>query len=483
MRDSVQTWMEEFIKKYKADLRKDQTFEAVPTMRAAELEIEEIKQQLSERLLATYQEVRSQQAVEQMNACECGEPLPVHRWTHWTHGTLHGNVEVADPYGYCRTCHASQRPLHGILGMEPERWSLEVQRAAVDFGADHGFGKSEEKMAEHYPNVGITKSSIRRTTLTHGERAFAYVAAKLKAAAEAGLDKPWLRVGVAGLEVEYDSSNVRTGTLQKIDWGKAPPEYTAKRQAEKRQRVTEWKYVNVGAVHEPGKVDVLYTARFGETEAAFDDLFGLACLAGWSLNTITTGIADGARYIRTNLKERFVVERPAVIAVSGPSRSQFQFILDRPHAKQHLMAAGEILGPRQHKSAEAWADAKLDRIDKGGVDRVIASLKRAARQLDQDVLRQTVEYFTNNQDAVDYDRFREQGCSIGSGIAESAHTHVVQDRMKRPGTWWHPDTVDPMLALRVIRVNHWWEDYWKEQAAAYEARAAELRQQHLGLVA
>src|SRR5262249_32462487 len=157
-----------------------------------------------------------------------------------------------------------------------------VQRAAVDFGADHGFGKSETKMAEHYPEVGIEKSSIRRTTLAHGQQALAYISEKLEAAVATGLDTPWLHGGVAALEAEYDSSNVRAGLLQPIDWGDRALERTPKRQQEKRQRVTEWKHVNVGAVHEPGKVDTLYVARFGETDATFDAVFGLACLAGWA---------------------------------------------------------------------------------------------------------------------------------------------------------------------------------------------------------
>jgi hypothetical protein len=33
--------------------------------------------------------------------------------------------------------------------------------------------------------------------------------------------------------------------------------------------------------------------------------------------------------------------------------------------------------------------------------------------------------------------------------------------MKIPGAIWHPDTVNPMLALRVIRANDWWDDFWQ----------------------
>ena len=43
--------------------------------------------------------------------------------------------------------------------------------------------------------------------------------------------------------------------------------------------------------------------------------------------------------------------------------------------------------------------------------------------------------------------------SPGSGEVESAHRTIPQERLKLPGTWWHPDAVNLMLALRVVRVN------------------------------
>lgn len=50
-------------------------------------------------------------------------------------------------------------------------------------------------------------------------------------------------------------------------------------------------------------------------------------------------------------------------------------------------------------------------------------------------------------DAVDYDYFRAIGLSIGSGEVESAHRYIPQKRLTIPGATWHPDTINPMLAL------------------------------------
>jgi len=483
MRDSIRQRCEEFIKHYEKALQKDGKAETVPSLRAAEQEIAEIKQYLGERLMGTYSTVRSQQAAGQMKRCGCGERLPVHRWTHWGHGTLHADLTVADPYGYCRTCGESQRPLHGLLGMEPQRWSRAVQRAAVDFGADHSFGKSAQKMTEHYPNTPIGASSLRDLVLDHGRTAFTYIEEKLQRAAAAGLEKPWLRVGVEHLEVEHDGSYIRTGVLQAIDWGGQPPKRTPVRGHEKRRRQTDWKQINLGSAHERGSVSAWYCGRFGETEAAFDDLFGLGCLTGWSMNTHTTGIADGARTIRPNLQARFQVRRPDHVQVAGPPQSGFKFILDRPHVRRHLVLAGEIVAPSENQAVSTWVDGKLQQIDRGGVQQVVAALTAAAQAAQSKIVQDQADYLERNADAVDYDRFQAEGYSISSGVVESAHGHVIQIRMKQPGMWWHPDNVDPMVALRLLRVNHWWDEYWHAQEAADQQKAEKLRHQHQAALA
>lgn len=70
------------------------------------------------------------------------------------------------------------------------------------------------------------------------------------------------------------------------------------------------------------------------------------------------------------------------------------------------------------------------------------------------------QYLKRFKDAVDYDYFREEGLPIGSGEVESAHRYIPQKRLKIPGATWHPNTINPMLALRIIRANGWWDNFW-----------------------
>lgn len=85
---------------------------------------------------------------------------------------------------------------------------------------------------------------------------------------------------------------------------------------------------------------------------------------------------------------------------------------------------------------------------------------------DQAPVRKAFRYLKNRKEQVDYAGAIKQQRPIGSGEIESAHRFVVQARLKKPSAWWKPDNVDPMLALRVTRLNGGWEDYWKRQSAA-----------------
>ena len=52
-----------------------------------------------------------------------------------------------------------------------------------------------------------------------------------------------------------------------------------------------------------------------------------------------------------------------------------------------------------------------------------------------------------------YDHFTAAGYPIGSGQVESAHRYIPEKRLKIAGASWKPETVNRMLALRIIRVN------------------------------
>jgi hypothetical protein len=53
---------------------------------------------------------------------------------------------------------------------------------------------------------------------------------------------------------------------------------------------------------------------------------------------------------------------------------------------------------------------------------------------------------------------------MGSGIVESAHNYLVQDKLKLSPPGWKEENVNKMLALRIIQQNKCENEYWTNYA-------------------
>jgi hypothetical protein len=51
---------------------------------------------------------------------------------------------------------------------------------------------------------------------------------------------------------------------------------------------------------------------------------------------------------------------------------------------------------------------------------------------------------------------------IDSGEIESAHRYIFQKRLKIAGAWRKAENLAKMVALRLLRANRGWQDYWSE---------------------
>ena len=106
------------------------------------------------------------------------------------------------------------------------------------------------------------------------------------------------------------------------------------------------------------------------------------------------------------------------------------------------------------------------RLKTGLAREVIATLQpylEPASIVDADaVVRQCHRYLSHRMHQLGYQTAPANELPIGSGEIESAHRYIVQQRLKRPGTWWRPANADHMLALRLNRANHQWNQYWAD---------------------
>lgn len=119
------------------------------------------------------------------------------------------------------------------------------------------------------------------------------------------------------------------------------------------------------------------------------------------------------------------------------------------------------------RKRERWVKSKLEQISAGGVRKVVRELRRKAQSCER--ARRRRAYLERFQDAVSSDRFKAAGYPIGSGEVESAPHYIPQKRLKIAGASWKPETVNKMLALRVIRANGWWTEFWQQRQAKFLA--------------
>ena len=71
-----------------------------------------------------------------------------------------------------------------------------------------------------------------------------------------------------------------------------------------------------------------------------------------------------------------------------------------------------------------------------------------------------INYFTANQQRMDYPLYRSCGLPIGSGVVEGACKNVVAKRMKQSGMSWSLDGAKEMLQLRAsVMSRRFWDDY------------------------
>jgi hypothetical protein len=242
--------------------------------------------------------------------------------------------------------------------------------------------------------------------------------------------------------VESDGSMVRTGALGPDPEGGVSPKG---RQA-KRRRQTQWREVRLSVVQVPGEEERQYGAVLGPPQRAGEQMLALALEAGYGENTWVHGVGDGAPWIAQQMAEVF------------PRR---RYLLDRYHLLEHLYAGATGLpGGDGEEAARDWVAQQVALIDQGNVAQVVANCRGAGGENPSHPMNQVARYLENQQEHLDYAGAGEEGLPIGSGAVEGGHRHVIQARLKLAGTWWREESVNPMLALRTLRANGWWEAFW-----------------------
>ncbi len=146
-------------------------------------------------------------------------------------------------------------------------------------------------------------------------------------------------------------------------------------------------------------------------------------------------------------------------------------ILDLFHVIEKLWLAAQCFHREASLEAEAWVRHHLAMLLDDKVDSVRGLLMRAINRGSLNKtktghLQSVHSYFTKNRDRMRYGSYLSAGYPIGSGVIEGACKHVIGDRMCGTGMTWELEGAQPMLDLRVTKLNGQWKELIEYRIAA-----------------
>ncbi|MCP4629555.1 MAG: hypothetical protein GY850_39535 [bacterium] len=358
---------------------------------------------------------------------------------------IFGTIDLKSPYLWPGSPPA--KPLIDDMHITHRGRSDTVKRALSEFGSDESFDAARQKVKEHY-HIDVGTSTVDRTTKAIALEASAYLARKLSSGgrdtAEHGT--PGHTPVSTGL-VELDGSEARTAHLSVIE---ESDERTPVYNNPKKHKIIKWRDIRLGFARSLEQThDKIFVGKMDSYPEVIGQLRCAAEFIGMTSDTVMIGVADGG----IGLSEELLRQFPTM-----------QFILDKPHLRNHLYETAEKLGIDQ-KARATWVEPRLQDISRGQVDAILSELVREQATTPCHRVQRLIGYLTRFKEAVSYEQFKDQGYPIGSGEIESAHKSIPQKRLKLPGATWHPDSINPMLALRLVKANEWWDDFWEQRTA------------------
>jgi hypothetical protein len=367
--------------------------------------------------------------------CGCGGTL---RFRQHQHGEVHTvlpgrDVRVEVQYGQCERCHRGHVPVLAEIGVDEKGFTAGLQELALLAGVMEPYAPGRDELLGRFAGVAVSVEKIERLVAQEGPRAQAFLGeAPEPTPGAAGAAGPCY-VGIDGgmIFVEGRWQEAKLGCV-----------YQARDRAELSPTRAALLARQVVAVR-------------GEPAALGALLWPRARAAGIEETREVVVVGDGAPWIWNLAAEHF------------PRRVE---ILDWYHAQEHVSATARVLYGEGTERSTQWRKEQLDRLWDDRVDEVIAGLRWLGPHQRSAAKRQAVEdlrrYLNTNLARMRYRTFREAGYQIGSGAAESAIGHVIQQRMKRAGIRWGAAGADAMLALRsVYRSTGAWDAFWRARAA------------------
>lgn len=143
-------------------------------------------------------------------------------------------------------------------------------------------------------------------------------------------------------------------------------------------------------------------------------------------------------------------------------------ILDWYHLAEHVHKAANAVYGQGSPEAQAWARRLKDELWEGRVGNALTLARqdhaKARAPNKREALQELVTYLENNQQHMDYPRYRELGLPIGSGQVEAQCKTLVGARCKQAGMRnWTYQGAEAILRLRAAKQDGNFDGLWKQK--------------------
>jgi hypothetical protein len=361
--------------------------------------------------------------------------------------SLLGQVRVWRGYYHCRHCHQGHFPWDEVLRLSAQGLTPGAEEIMALGGVQEAFGKTAAWTLRKMAGIGLSESTVQRTTEAAGER----LGQQLAAGKVWGAKTVWhWHRDASGKSCAYVSLDA-TGVLMQGEHG-------AK---------VEGRMAYVGMIYNP-------QPRHADEEALSKPCDGVRYLAGhYTLPELGRQMRRQAGQVGMEAAERWIALSDGGngfedwIDVNFPLAVK---ILDFRHASEYL---GDLA--KQYRSGEEGATllaswCHLMKHEGGAA--ILQELEKLDRrkmtQAARDQHERATNYIRNNLERMKYPEYLREGWQIATGAVESACKTVVNQRLCMGGMRWRESGSDAVCHLRALYRSDpdQWDAFWGYALAA-----------------
>jgi hypothetical protein len=142
-----------------------------------------------------------------------------------------------------------------------------------------------------------------------------------------------------------------------------------------------------------------------------------------------------------------------------------QGILDFYHAAQNLWKGAKAMFDGRTKKARDWFEKSRHNLRVGKSEKVLNEIETNSKKLEGEsskIAKNLLTYLKKHKNHIEYDKYKDSGLPIGSGMVESACKWLIQQRFKCVGMRWSEDGFNHLLHLRLLWVNGEYDVFFEQ---------------------